>query len=53
MFRMQLGLERILVDGGFGAYSTHFGAVATTTSPGCGGGLDLMARMASAPRATG
>ncbi len=26
--RMQLGLERILVDGGYGAYSTHFGAVA-------------------------
>ena len=25
---MQLGLERILVDGGYGAYSTHFGAVA-------------------------
>ena len=26
--RMQLGLERILVEGGYGAYSTHFGAVA-------------------------
>jgi hypothetical protein len=26
--RMQLGLERILADGGYGAYSTHFGAVA-------------------------
>ena len=26
--RMQLGLERILVDGGYSAYSTHFGAVA-------------------------
>jgi L-arabinose isomerase len=26
--RMQLGLERILLDGGYGAYSTHFGAVA-------------------------
>ena len=26
--RMQLGLEQILVDGGYGAYSTHFGAVA-------------------------
>ncbi len=26
--RMQLGLERILVDGGYGAYSTHFGAIA-------------------------
>ena len=25
---MQLGLERILVAGGYGAYSTHFGAVA-------------------------
>ena len=25
---MQLGLERILLDGGYGAYSTHFGAVA-------------------------
>jgi L-arabinose isomerase len=26
--RMQLGLEQILLDGGYGAYSTHFGAVA-------------------------
>jgi len=26
--RMQLGLEQILVAGGYGAYSTHFGAVA-------------------------
>jgi L-arabinose isomerase len=26
--RMQLGLERILIDGGYGAYSTHFGAIA-------------------------
>jgi L-arabinose isomerase len=26
--RMQLGLERVLVDGGYGAYSTHFGAIA-------------------------
>jgi L-arabinose isomerase len=26
--RMQLGLERILVEGGYGAYSTHFGAIA-------------------------
>jgi L-arabinose isomerase len=26
--RMQLGLERLLVDGGYGAYSTHFDAVA-------------------------
>jgi L-arabinose isomerase len=26
--RMQLGLEKILVEGGYGAYSTHFGAVA-------------------------
>jgi L-arabinose isomerase len=26
--RMQLALERILHDGGYGAYSTHFGAVA-------------------------
>jgi L-arabinose isomerase len=26
--RMQLGLEKILRDGGYGAYSTHFGAVA-------------------------
>ena len=26
--RMQLGLEPILVDGGYGAYSTHFGAIA-------------------------
>jgi L-arabinose isomerase len=26
--RMQLGLERLLVDGGYGAYSTHFGAIA-------------------------
>jgi L-arabinose isomerase len=26
--RMQLGIERILVDGGYGAYSTHFGAIA-------------------------
>ena len=25
---MQLGLERILVEGGYGAYSTHFGAIA-------------------------
>jgi len=26
--RMQLGLERVLADGGYGAYSTHFGAIA-------------------------
>jgi L-arabinose isomerase len=26
--RMQLGLERLLVAGGYGAYSTHFGAIA-------------------------
>jgi L-arabinose isomerase len=26
--RMQLGLERLLVDGGYGAYSTHFDAIA-------------------------
>ena len=26
--RMQLGLEAILVQGGYGAYSTHFGAIA-------------------------
>jgi L-arabinose isomerase len=26
--RMQLGLEQVLVGGGYGAYSTHFGAVA-------------------------
>jgi L-arabinose isomerase len=26
--RMQLGLEAILRDGGYGAYSTHFGAIA-------------------------
>ncbi len=26
--RMQIGLERILRDGGYGAYSTHFGAIA-------------------------
>jgi L-arabinose isomerase len=26
--RLQLGLERLLRDGGFGAYSTHFGAIA-------------------------
>jgi L-arabinose isomerase len=26
--RMQLGLESILLEGGYGAYSTHFGAVA-------------------------
>jgi L-arabinose isomerase len=26
--RMQLGLERVLTSGGYGAYSTHFGAVA-------------------------
>jgi L-arabinose isomerase len=26
--RMQLGLERVLVDGGYGAYSTHFDAIA-------------------------
>ena len=26
--RMQLGLERLLRDGGYGAYSTHFGAIA-------------------------
>jgi L-arabinose isomerase len=26
--RMQLGLEAILSDGGYGAYSTHFGAIA-------------------------
>jgi L-arabinose isomerase len=26
--RMQLGLERILLDGGYGAFSTHFGAIA-------------------------
>ncbi len=26
--RMQLGLEKILLNGGYGAYSTHFGAVA-------------------------
>jgi L-arabinose isomerase len=26
--RMQLGLEQILVDGGYGAYSTHFDAIA-------------------------
>jgi L-arabinose isomerase len=26
--RMQLGLEKILVEGGYGAYSTHFGAIA-------------------------
>ena len=26
--RMQLGIERILADGGYGAYSTHFGAIA-------------------------
>jgi L-arabinose isomerase len=26
--RMQLGIERVLRDGGYGAYSTHFGAIA-------------------------
>src|SRR3954462_11434697 len=26
--RMQLGVERLLVDGGYGAYSTHFDAIA-------------------------
>jgi L-arabinose isomerase len=26
--RMQLALERLLADGGYGAYSTHFGAIA-------------------------
>ncbi len=26
--RMQLGAERVLRDGGYGAYSTHFGAIA-------------------------
>jgi L-arabinose isomerase len=26
--RMQLGLERLLVDGGYGGYSTHFDAIA-------------------------
>jgi L-arabinose isomerase len=26
--RMQLGLERLLADGGYGAYSAHFGAIA-------------------------
>jgi L-arabinose isomerase len=26
--RMQLGLERLLLEGGYGAYSTHFGAIA-------------------------
>jgi L-arabinose isomerase len=26
--RMQLGLERVLAEGGYGAYSTHFGAIA-------------------------
>lgn len=26
--RMQLGLERVLRDGGYGAYSAHFGAIA-------------------------
>jgi L-arabinose isomerase len=26
--RMQLGLERVLADGGYGAFSTHFGAIA-------------------------
>jgi L-arabinose isomerase len=26
--RMQLGLEQLLRDGGYGAYSTHFGAIA-------------------------
>lgn len=26
--RMQLGLERVLREGGYGAYSTHFGAIA-------------------------
>jgi L-arabinose isomerase len=26
--RMQLGLEALLADGGYGAYSTHFGAIA-------------------------
>jgi L-arabinose isomerase len=26
--RMQLGLERLLLDGGYGAYSTHFDAIA-------------------------
>ena len=26
--RMQLGLERVLADGGYDAYSTHFGAIA-------------------------
>ena len=26
--RMQIGLERILSEGGYGAYSTHFGAIA-------------------------
>jgi L-arabinose isomerase len=26
--RMQLGLEQVLIGGGYGAYSTHFGAVA-------------------------
>jgi L-arabinose isomerase len=26
--RMQLGLEQILLEGGYGAYSTHFGAIA-------------------------
>ena len=25
---MQLGLERVLIEGGYGAYSTHFGAIA-------------------------
>ena len=26
--RMQLGIEQVLVDGGYGAYSTHFGVIA-------------------------
>jgi L-arabinose isomerase len=26
--RMQLGIERVLSEGGYGAYSTHFGAIA-------------------------
>ena len=41
--RMQLGLERILVDGGYGAYSTHFGAVARgrpLRPAAAGGGLE-------------
>ena len=29
---MQLGLERLLREGGYGAYSTHFDAIATTAA---------------------